>query len=264
MDAFPPIAAFVFGAVIGSFLNVVSLRYGTGKGLGGRSMCMSCGKTLTWRELVPLASFIAQRGKCRGCGTKVSWQYPLIELATGAIFAGIIVRFPPVSALAALSDIIYMASACFLMPILAYDWRHKVIPDGLVYSFDALALASVFLGGQSWLHAPHIWTILAGPILALPFAFLWLVSRGKWMGLGDAKLALGIGWILGLNAGLNAFVLAFWAGAVIGVAWMLMRFGRFKAGLEVPFGPFLIAGLYAALFGLEVVDARVLLSLFRV
>ena len=78
---------FVFGTIIGSFLNVVILRYGTGKSFAkGSSQCFSCGKKLSWYELVPILSFLFQKGKCKGCGSKISWQYPLIETITGVLF----------------------------------------------------------------------------------------------------------------------------------------------------------------------------------
>ena len=261
--AVPLILAFIFGAVIGSFLNVVSLRFNTGKGLDGRSMCMSCGTTLTWRELVPIASFIWQRGACRTCRSKISWQYPLVEFAAGAIFALVLFMYPPTSSLAALTTGIYLLESCLLLVIAAYDIRHKVIPDRFSYTFSAVALASVFLGGASWIHAPHLWTLLAGPILAAPFAFLWLVSKGSWMGLGDAKLALGIGWLLGLSGGANAIILAFWVGAIVSIVWMLTTYRRFRAGTEIPFGPYLILGLYLVLlFHIQAIDLRLLATLF--
>lgn len=261
--AIPVILSFAFGAIVGSFLNVVSLRFNTGVGLGGRSKCMSCGKKLTWSELIPIVSFMAQKGMCRGCKSRISWQYPLVEFAAGAIFALVLIKFPPVSPLAALSTFIYLFETCLLLVIAAYDIRHKIIPDVLVYVFDAIALLSVFLGGSAWLHAPHLFTLLSGPILALPFALLWLVSRGRWMGLGDAKLVLGLGWLLGLSGGANAVVLAFWVGAVLGVAWMFATKKKFKSKTEIPFGPYLILGFYLVLvFSVQVFDFRMLPYLF--
>ena len=260
--AMPLILAFVFGAVIGSFLNVVSLRFNTGKGLDGRSMCMSCGKTLTWIELIPIVSFVAQKGKCLKCRSKISWQYPLLEFVAGIIFASIFFAYPPTSAVAALTTAIYLLESCLLLVIAAYDIKHKIIPDRFSYAFSAIALASVFVGGSSWIHAPHLWTLLAGPILALPFALLWAVSKGDWMGFGDAKLTLGIGWLLGLNGGANAVILAFWIGAAISLIWMFATYGRFKSRLEIPFGPYLILGLYAVLlFHAQVLDFRLLAGL---
>ncbi len=261
--ALPLIFSFIFGTIIGSFLNVVALRWNTGTGLSGRSKCMSCGRSLTWIELIPVASFLMQRGTCRKCRSKISWQYPLVEFLSGAIFVLIFFRFPPLSALAALNTFIYLVATCLLLAISIYDVKHKIIPDPMVYAFDALALASVFVGGASWLHAPHLWTILAGPILALPFYLIWLVSRGRWMGLGDAKLTLGIGWLLGLNGGANALILAFWIGAAASLLWMFAKMGKFKAKTEVPFGPYIVLGFYLVLlFGIQAIDMRMLASIF--
>jgi len=262
---FPLVFSFIFGAIVGSFLNVVALRFNTGKGLGGRSMCMFCGKTLTWTELIPIASFVFQKGACRKCRSKISWQYPLIEFTAGIVFALIFLRFPPYSALAAIPTVIYLVSACLLLAIAAYDAKHKIIPDQFVYAFDAIALASVFVGGSSWLHAPHLATLLAGPVIALPFFLLWFFSKGTWMGLGDAKLALGIGWLLGMNGGVNAVILAFWIGAAFSIAWLLIVVRHFNRRMEVPFGPYLILAMYIVLlFGVKVLDVHTLAALFQV
>jgi len=119
------------------------------------------------------------------------------------------------------------------------------------------------LGINSVIHAPHIWTILAGPILALPFALLWLVSNGKWIGLGDAKLVLGLGWLVGIQGGVNAMVVSFWIAAIVSIVWMYSVYGRFKRGIEVPFGPFLILGTYLVfLFNIRVIDVSLVASLF--
>jgi prepilin signal peptidase PulO-like enzyme (type II secretory pathway) len=259
MDPLSLVLSFIFGTVVGSFLNVVALRFNTGKGINGRSMCMSCGKTLTWKELVPIFSFIAQRGACKKCRSKISWQYPLVEFIAGAIFVLIFFVFPPVSILAAITTLIQIIAGCLLLVISVYDIKHKIIPDSMVYTFDFLALVSLFVGGLSWWHVPSFATLLAGPILALPFALLWLVSKGTWMGLGDAKLVLGIGWFLGINGGVNALVLAFWIAAVISVVWLFAAYGKFKRNTEIPFGPYLILGFYLVLlFGIQVLDVHLL------
>jgi prepilin signal peptidase PulO-like enzyme (type II secretory pathway) len=109
---------------------------------------------------------------------------------------------------------------------------------------------------------------MAGPIIALPFVLLWLVSKGTWMGLGDGKLSIGIGWLLGLNGGINAVILAFWIGAVVSLIWLFMTFKKFKPRTEIPFGPYLILGLYLVLlFKITVIDlhmVRDILSSFIV
>ncbi|MFA5291257.1 MAG: prepilin peptidase, partial [Candidatus Paceibacterota bacterium] len=133
---FGPVVFFFFGLVIGSFLNVVILRYQTGRGLSGRSGCFSCGKKLNWYELIPILSFFFQRGRCRGCQSKISWQYPIVELLTGLLFALIYWHlagaWPEV--------IFYCLIASLLIVITAYDLKHQIIPDQFVFAFILLSL----------------------------------------------------------------------------------------------------------------------------
>lgn len=259
MDSLSLILSFIFGTIVGSFLNVVALRFNTGMGLGGRSKCMSCGNTLTWKELVPLFSFAAQRGSCRKCKSKISWQYPLVEFIAGAVFVLIFFAFPPVDPVTSISTLIELAIACILVVISVYDIKHKIIPDGFVYSFAGLTILNLFVGGSSWWHIPTVEMLIAGPVLAVPFALLWLVSKGSWMGLGDAKLTMGIGWLLGVSAGINALVLAFWIAAAVSVIWLISTHKKFKPRIEVPFGPYLILGMYLVLiFQIQVIDIHLL------
>lgn len=242
------IISFVFGTIIGSFLNVLALRYNTGMGVNGRSRCMSCGKNLTWIELVPVFSFLAQRGACRSCKAKISWQYPLVEFTAGILFAILFLIYPPVGLVNSVITAFQLCILCILMVITIYDIKHKIIPDSLVYTFACLAFVLMFIGNDAHpLIVPGVWNILAGPLLALPFALLWFVSNGEWMGLGDAKLILGIGWMLGLSYGLTALTLSFWIGAIASVAYILIVHRKFKHGAEIPFGPYLILGLYIVL-----------------
>jgi prepilin signal peptidase PulO-like enzyme (type II secretory pathway) len=113
-------------------------------------------------------------------------------------------------------------------------------------------MISLFVGPDLSFHVPSLWNILAGPVLALPFATLWLVSGGKWMGLGDAKLALPMGWILGIALGFSAIIIAFWIGAAVGIILILSekitRRGNLSMKSEIPFAPFLILGLTIVYF----------------
>ena len=244
---------FIFGLIIGSFLNVVILRYRTGRTVLGRSACFSCGTVLTWRDLIPVLSFISIKGKCRNCGSKISLQYPMVEFATGLIFLAVFWRVGLESGLESLLNLIYFLIIwSLLVLILVYDLRHKIIPDGFVYTFAILALFN-FLAItplDSILQSPNIWKILAGPILFLPFFLIWLLSRGRLMGLGDGKLALGIGWLLGLAGGGTAIILGFWIGAVVSIFLLILsKLGLSLGGKpltiksEVPFAPFLILGI---------------------
>lgn len=259
MENLTLIFSFILGAIIGSFLNVVSLRFRTGVGIGGRSKCMSCSKELKWYELVPLLSFLVQKGMCRKCKGKISWQYPLVEFISGLLFVMVFLTFPPLGYMQTVVTFVQLVLACFLVVLVVYDIKHKILPDALVYSFDLLALISLFVGGESWWHMPGWDSLLAGPLLSLPFALIWLISKGNWMGLGDAKLVLGLGWMLGINAGINAVILAFWIGAVISVGWLFYTYKKFKPKTEIPFGPYLVLGMYIVLiFGVNVIDIDLL------
>ena len=253
------IFVFLLGIVIGSFLNVVIYRYNTGMGVNGRSKCLSCGKQLSWYELFPVLSFLVQGGKCRKCKTKLSWQYPTIELLTALVFLGTFLHLSKAMALYSITLqlllllVVTLAAWSLLIVILAYDIKHKIIPDGLVYSFAALGLISIFLSVPLHPYRFFYGALLAGPILFLPFFLLWLVSAGKWIGLGDGKLALGIGWMLGLGLGISAVVLAFWIGAIASLFIMLVLKLRYKDKMltmksEIPFAPYLILGFAIVYF----------------
>ncbi|MFA6536168.1 MAG: prepilin peptidase [Candidatus Paceibacterota bacterium] len=246
-------AFFLLGLIIGSFLNVLILRYRTGRTVLGRSACFSCGTTLIWQDLVPVFSFLAIGGKCRSCGSKISIQYPLVEFLTGLIFLAVFWQVGLRFGLESLFYLIYyLIIWSLLIVILVYDLRHKIIPDGFVYTFAILALVN-FLAitpFEQLSQSSGLWELLAGPILFLPFFLVWSLSRGRLMGLGDGKLALGIGWMLGLAKGGTAIILGFWVGAVVSIILLILsKLGLSLGGKpltiksEVPFAPFLILGI---------------------
>jgi prepilin signal peptidase PulO-like enzyme (type II secretory pathway) len=249
------IFVFLLGMIIGSFLNVVIYRFNSGKTLKGRSICMTCNKTLKWYELIPVLSFLIQSGRCRGCSAKISYQYMLVELSTGIIFLLIALHFLPLliisQALFVFLVSFFMLIFSVLIVIAVYDIRHKIIPDKLVYFFILLSLISVFINTTGF-GPVFVWgswgNLLAGPLLAIPFGILWLVSRGKWMGFGDAKLVLGIGWMLGLLFGITAIIFAFWIGTIIGLLLILISRRKLTGKTEIPFAPFLILGTLLVFF----------------
>ncbi len=256
------ILIFVFGTIVGSFLNVLVLRYNTGVSVvKGRSFCFSCGKKLGPMELIPVLSFLIQGGKCTGCQTKISWQYPIVEILTGLLFVGVWWKYLGIIGL--YFDTWYVLISLIVIAILVaitvYDIKHKIIPDGLVITFGLLALLKIvadfflMVGVPAEIKSHLFWYLIAGPALALPLFLIWLFSKGRWMGLGDPKLVLGIGWFLGPVMGLSAMILAFWTGAFYGL--ILVILSKFKwHGLkidgttEVPFAPFLILGFLLVYF----------------
>jgi len=245
----------LLGLIIGSFLNVLIIRYGA-RSLGGRSSCMACGAPLAWFDMIPVVSWIYLRGKCRACHARISIQYPIVEALTGIVFAVIGAALHPFSLLLLIS----LGMVALLIAIAVYDFHHTIIPDAWVYSFAVLAFISNFIGSSPPDQATFFGILLAGPIAAFPLFSLWLVSRGRWMGLGDAKLALGIGWLLGPVLGISSVFFAFIIGALVSVPLVILSsewwknfikgftptpisqrlVWGFTMGSEIPFGPFLV------------------------
>ncbi|MEK7662093.1 MAG: prepilin peptidase [Patescibacteria group bacterium] len=242
---------FTLGAVIGSFLNVVIFRFNTSRSLSGRSVCLYCGKVLSWYELIPIVSFLLLRGRCASCKSRLSVQYPLVELSTAIIFVLTFYKiFPSLvfefSLFPLLVTCYLLICFSFLIVISAYDLRHFIIPDTLAYLFAALAFLRPFLfpfPGEDIIYA-----VSAGPLLALPFAALHFASRGRWMGLGDAKLALGLGFFLGLVRSTFAFIFSFWIGALVSLILLFLGRRGFTMKSEIPFAPFLAVGAAIAFF----------------
>lgn len=209
----------LFGLIVGSFLNVVILRFGESAGWrSGRSACPHCGKQLRALDMIPVISWLFLQGKCRYCRVPISIQYPLVEAATALLFAGV-----GGAALPLITTLLALPIAALLICIFTYDLKHKLIPNIWVWSFCALS----FLSGLSSIEASPLYTLLAGPVAASPILFLWYLSRpftgraGQWMGFGDVKLALGLGWLLGFPLGFVSIFLAFIIGAVISVCILL-------------------------------------------
>ena len=184
-------------------------------------------------------------------------MYPAVEFITGIIFAALFLKFQSIlfANTIAFSFIFayYAIAFSILLVIAVYDIRHKIIPDKLSFTLGIFAFFGLFFFNASssvnsfgfYFHIPTISQLLSGIFLALPFALFWLVSSGRWMGLGDAKLAISLGWLLGLSRALSGVVLSFWIGAIVGIS--LIIFSR-KYGIksQIPFAPYLALGAFLA------------------
>jgi len=249
---------FLFGLVIGSFLNCVIYRLGKKQGfLKGRSYCPHCKHTLSWQDLIPVFSFLILRGKCQYCKKKISWQYPLVELLTGILFLLVFWHFDFGL------DLVFgfwILTSCFLVLIFVYDFKHYIIPDKVIYPAILLTLGfrtwDLFGNWELGIEAELPFQVgifsnfanyfLSGLGAGAFFLAIVLVSKGRWMGVGDIKLAFLIGLLLGYPNTLLALFLAFLIGAIIGLGLIILKKKTIKS--ELPFGPFLILGIYIALF----------------
>ncbi|MFH1180805.1 MAG: prepilin peptidase [bacterium] len=235
---------FIFGLIVGSFLNCAIYRLEKGEScLHGRSYCPLCRHQLSWLDLIPLLSFLFLKGKCRYCQKKISWQYPLVEMATGLLFV-LNVRISDFLSSFNVWEIGYLdIIACFLIIIFVYDLKYYIIPDKVIY--PAIGIALIF----DLLRSDFQWKsdfLISAVGAAAFFLAIVLISRGKWMGAGDIKLAFLMGLFLGWPSIAVALFLAFLSGAIIGVGLVFAKKKELKS--EIPFGPFLVGGAFIALF----------------
>ena len=276
---------FIFGLIIGSFLNCVIYRLEKEKSLSGRSFCPNCQHTLSWQDLLPVLSFIILRRKCRYCKQKISWQYPAVEIATGILFLLIFnfSAFAPLingasadrqflifnfqlnyyngitTILPFITTLYLLIIFSLLIIIFVYDLKHYIIPDKILFPAIILVifyklffwLFSNWNLIESWKLKIENLGLLANPLASafgacLFFLIIFLVSMGKGMGFGDVKLAFFMGLFLGYPNILAALLISFWIGAIIGIILILLKRKTIKS--EVPFGPFLILGTFIALF----------------
>ncbi|MCX6760602.1 MAG: prepilin peptidase [Candidatus Nealsonbacteria bacterium] len=269
MQLFSLFIVFILGTMVGSFLNCVIYRIEKEESfLKGRSYCPHCKHSLSWPDLIPVLSFLILKRKCRYCEKLISWQYPLVEISTGIIFVLIFASQLPLMGSSGLfsNKIIFeeflvfssqnwlnlfylIIISCFLIVVFVYDLKYLLIPDLIIY----LAIGTTFLYRflDIWKFNQLNFQMLINPLLSAFFASLFfltlvLISKGKWMGIGDIYLAFLMGLILGWPNILLALMLAFFIGAIIGVGLIAGKKKNLKS--EIPFGPFLVLGTFLAIF----------------
>ena len=261
---------FVFGLIIGSFLNVCILRIPTGKSIVmPASACPKCGTAIHAYDNIPVISYLILRGKCRRCKTRISPIYPLVEFLTGLLF------FACYYAFGFSVETLKWATFSAIMIVLVFtDLRERILPDLVNFTGFAFGLVfSLFVkptdGSALWI-ADHIFQFpppqavlsLVDALLgaALGSGLLWLVSevyfrlRGReGLGLGDVKMMLMAGAFLGAKRTLLTIMVGSILGSVIGIAVILAR--RKEADYELPFGTFLgVGALIVVFFGTPVVN----------
>lgn len=229
------LSSFVFGLVFGSFLNVVVYRLKTRQSIYfGGSFCPECKTQLKWYDLIPLLSFIYLRGRCRYCQKNISWQYPIVEFLSGLIWVFIPLDKGGLWGVFNFSYYIFILS--IFLVIAVYDFKWRIIPDKIVYPAIAVALVYNF----------NISSLITAVVAFLFFFLIYFFSKGKAMGLGDAKLAFLIGLFLSFPLAIVAFILAFIIGAIFGI--MLIGLGKKSLKSQIAFGPFLVLGATISFF----------------
>lgn len=237
------ILLFLLGLCVGSFCNVLIYRIPKGEEfVKTPSHCMNCGHELRWYELVPVVSWMVQGGKCRSCGGKLSWQYPVVEginglmwLVTGIVFRG---------------DWLTVGLYCILFSMLlvlsVIDWRTFTIPNGINLVIFLLGVVRLVTDLDNWLKYG------VGMVsVSLVFLLLHILTGGNGLGMGDVKLVAGAGLLLGWQKMLLAVLVGSVSGALIHSVRM-----KGGAGNRLAFGPYLAAGIWlSALVGQPLIDA---------
>lgn len=237
LEFIPYIIIFLFGIVVGSFLNVCIWRLPKKESIVTvPSHCMSCGEKLRWYDLVPVFSYLLLRGRCRYCKTPISIQYPIIETLNGLLW--VLVYF--VNGSNSMS-MIYCFMASALLTLSVIDWRTFEIPFGINVFLGILGVATACIDHAFF--SSHV----IGAVLVSGFLFLlYILSSGRAIGGGDIKLMAVCGLILGWQKILLAFVL----GCILGSVIHLLRMKFSGQGKMLALGPYLSAGIFlSALFG---------------
>jgi len=235
----------LLGLTIGSFLNVVIFRIDDLKTIVlERSHCPQCKKQLAWYDLVPFLSFVMLRAKCRYCGKPISWQYPIVELCVGALFLILFMYFGLSWAFG-----FYALIFSLLTVVLVYDVKTQTVPE--IFVWIALVLAAVsgwYFGGFSITQA-LLGALVGGGFLAI----LVFISKEKWMGMGDIKIGLILGFLVGYPQALFGLFTAFILGSVYGLISMYFKKTDLKS--SVAFAPFVIlATLLTLIYGSTIVN----------
>jgi leader peptidase (prepilin peptidase)/N-methyltransferase len=235
--------AFLPALAIGSFLNVVAARVPLKRSVvSPPSACMSCGTELSWRDNIPVLSWLLLRGRCRTCKTAISWRYPAVELTTAVLVAACFWKF------GLSADAVIASFFCATLVVLsATDLDRRIIPNKIV-----LPAAGIVLVANTAVHPSFEW--LAGAFGGAMFLFLAALAYPRGMGMGDVKLALLLGAAVGRYVPIALFVGMF--AALAPSAVLFARHGVAARKMAIPFGPFLaFGGVVALFFGKPLLDA---------
>lgn len=270
---------FILGLVIGSFLNVLIFRLPRPEiskyrnTVRGRSFCPNCQKTISWHDNIPLISFLFLKGRCRNCKSKISRQYPLVELFTAFLFF--------------ISFLIYGQNPVFLLYVLflislftviaAIDLKHFLILDSLVligflvsllyFLFFTAIPQPAFGGAEPSTNTFYFSSALYGLLFfAGIFLLLFLASRGRWLGFGDVKLAALLGFIFGLEGAVNIFYLTFLSGFIVAIILLVLKKADLKT--QIPLGSIMAGSSILFLLSgfniLDLMDSELIFRLWNI
>lgn len=253
------ICLFFVGLTFGSFVNAAVWRIKHKKDLVfARSECTKCHYTLGWKDLIPLASWMMLRGKCRNCRKPISVQYPLVELGVAAFFIASLAFWPLgfSGTTELLQFTIWLIAGVMMAILFVYDLKWLILPDKVVFPFIGLSAMMAILYSLRAESAAEFLANVGGSLLILSgfYLLIYIYSKGKWIGFGDVKLGIGLALLLSnWQLALVAFFLANLIGTLVFTPLMATK--KISRRTHIPFGPFLIIGtILAMLWGYTVID----------
>jgi leader peptidase (prepilin peptidase)/N-methyltransferase len=238
----------LFGAIIGSFLNVCIYRLPRGRSVvWPASACPGCERQLAWYENIPVIAYLALGGRCRTCGIPISPRYPIVEATTGVLFAAAFWYYGPSALLVS-----RLVLVCALIVLFAIDLEHHLLPNVITLPGIAVGFAFSLLTEPGWISSV-IGILLGGGVLYTIAEVYYRVRHEEGLGMGDVKMLAMVGAFLGWKLTLVTLMLASFSGSIVGLALIVSRRGSLKYAL--PFGTFLAMGAaLAATIGPGVLD----------
>lgn len=253
------IVSFVFGAIVGSFLNVVIVRLPREESIvSPRSRCPQCGSPIRPYDNVPILSYFLLGGRCRICGRKIPVRYLVVELVTALIFVALYFKWGVTPALG-----VFIVFCAAMIAVFWIDLEHMIIPDAISLNFLPVGIAAAVTGsipGVSWFYS-FIGVALGGVLLYIPARIYEQIRGVEGLGGGDVKLLAMIGAFLGPYGVIFVLFVSSTLGSLVGLAGMLI--GRTGSTTPIPFGPFLsIAAVLYVLVGQQLTTRFLALTPF--
>ncbi len=234
------IIIFLYGIVIGSFLNVLIYRIPKKENIATkRSHCMECGYQLKWYELIPIFSYLFLKGRCRKCGARISVQYPIIEAVNGILYVLLFLKYTLTDNMTIVTLLLYCLLFSALLALSVIDFRTFEIPVGFNIFILILGIARVATDYRNWLLY-----VIGMVSVSLFLLAIFAITKGRGIGGGDVKLMAATGLLLGWKLNLLGFVI----GCILGAVIHLIRMRVSKEGRTLAMGPYLSAGVAISIF----------------
>ncbi len=226
---------------------MIVARLGVSSIVKGRSKCLHCNTTLSWKELFPVLSYVIQDGKCKTCDSKYGFEHLVVEIFFGLLFICVyyFILLGQIDKTHQLFWLIYYTLFFITLgTVTLYDLKHKVIPINYFLGFFTLTLIELFLRYQS---EGNLVVFLSPLVVSFPFLLLFVMSRGKWLGFGDVLMLIAVGSFFELLQGITVFFFSVWIGAIVGLILKFIN-KKVKMKTEIPFIPFIAVAIIIVLF----------------